>query len=194
MKSYRALRLASAFLLAALPLAGCGNALDDEGSSPSGSYITADVDPQLVEQDIYLQLCSSGDFESGITEGQAVVTIYNDSLPNTPAGQATNHDVRMSRYRVDYTGQDKSVHIPSFDGGGASIVVPADGSAKMTVVVMPYSTQEYIRSHYLTTDDGSTLNLRATVTVWGEDVFHVTVSEQVQLTVTVANFDRCAAK
>lgn len=190
----------SAILLAALPLAGCGNALDG-GSSPSGSYITAEVAQDSIEPDIFLTVCSESidedtgvvtyEYESGLTNTYVTVTLHNDSTPTTPEGSSTNNDVTMSRYRVDYTGLNKSVSIKSFDGAGSTVIVPKDGSATMTVNVMSLETLEYIRSHYPSIGSGQTLELRATVTIWGEDAFEVRVSTQVEVTLVVAEYDRC---
>jgi len=174
MKSYRAPRLASAILLAALPLFGCGNPLDG-GSSPSGSYIRVEsVDPRTLEPNI-------AESSNSIT----TVTMRNESAPNTPEGQWTNSYVTMSRYRVDFTGLNMSASIPSIDGGGQTVGIPPDESADMDVLVMDAATLEYIRSHYPTVGNGGSLTLRATITIWGEDAFKVTVQTEAQVTVVV---------
>jgi hypothetical protein len=176
MKSYRAPLLASAIILAALPLIGCGNPLDG-GSSPSGSYIRVEsVDPRTLEPNIAENLNS-----------YTTVTMRNESAPNTPEGSWTNSYVTMSRYRVDFTGLNMSVSIPSIDGGGQTVGIPQDGSAEMDVLVMDAATLEYIRSHYPTVGEGGSLTLRATITIWGEDAFKVTVQTQAQVTIVVSN-------
>ena len=196
MKPYRCWLLMSALLLAALPLTGCGNALEG-GSSPSGSYVTAEVAQESIEPDLVLSVCSTDPdtgeitYEGGLTNTYATVTLYNDSTPNTPEGSSTNNDVTMSRYRVDYTGLNKTVTIKSFDGAGSTVKVPKDGSAEMLVNVMSLETLEYIRSHYPTVGtNGETLELRATITIWGKDVFDVTVSTEVDVTLVVGEYDR----
>jgi hypothetical protein len=176
MKSYHAPRLASAILLATLPLFGCGNPLEG-GSGPSGSYIRVEsVDPRTLEPNI-----------AESANSYTTVTMRNESAPNTPDGQWTNSYVTMSRYRVDFTGLNMSVSIPSIDGGGQTVGIPKDGSASMDVLVMDAATLEYIRSHYPTIGNGESLTLRATITIWGEDSFEVTVETEAQVTLVVNN-------
>jgi hypothetical protein len=93
----------------------------------------------------------------------------------------------MSRYRVDFTGLNMSVSIPSIDGGGQTVGIPQDGSASMDVLVMDAATLEYIRSHYPMVGNGESLTLRATITIWGEDAFKVTVQTEAQVTLVVNN-------
>lgn len=174
MKSYRAPRLASAILLAALPFLGCGNPLDG-GSGPSGSYIRVEeVDPRTIEANI-------AEDSSAIT----TVTMRNESAPNTPEDSWTNSYVTMNRYRVDFTGLNMSVSIPSIDGGGGSVGIPRDESAEMDVLVIDAATLDYIRSHYPSVGNGSSLTLRASITLWGEDSFKVTVQTTAEVTVVV---------
>jgi hypothetical protein len=174
MKPYRASRLASAILLAALPLLGCDNPLDG-GSGPSGSYIrVVSVEPRSLEPNIMENINS---FTS--------VTMKNESTPNSPIDKPTNSYVTMSRYRVDFTGLNMSVSLPTIDGGGQTVGIPADSSASMQVLVMDAATLEYIRSHYPQVGSGGSLTLRATITIWGEDAFKVTVQTQAQITLVV---------
>jgi hypothetical protein len=187
----------SAILIAALPLAGCGNALDG-GSSPSGSYITAEFVQETLEPDIFLSICDvdpdTGEitYEPGLTNTYATLTFHNNSAPNTPAGESTNNDVTMSRYRVDYTGLNKSVSIKSFDGPGSTVIVPKDGTAQMIVNVLSLEALDYIRERYPTVGNGETLELTATITVWGKDPFDVDVqSNKIDTTLIVDNYDRC---
>jgi hypothetical protein len=184
-------------LIASLPLFGCGNALDG-GSSPSGTYITASADQSAtLEPDIFLTICTEATetspavYESGLTNTYLSVTFHNKSAPNTPEGQSTNNDVTMSRYRVDYTGLNKTVKIKSFDGAGSTVIVPKDSTASMTVNVMPLEILEYIRNHYPTIGVSEGLELRATVTIWGEDPFDVTVQTQVEVTLSINDYNRC---
>jgi hypothetical protein len=197
MKLYRGTLLASAILITALPLFGCGNALEG-GSNPSGSYLrVTTVTPDKFEPDIFLTVCAvnttTGEltYETGITNTYASVTLKNESAPNTPTGESTNSYVTMQRYRVDFVGTNMTVSIPSIDGAGQTVGIPADGIGSMTVVVMDLATLEYIRSHYSSVGNGETLNLRAKVTMWGVDAFQVPVQAEVQLTLIVDEYDRC---
>ncbi len=201
MKPYRGTLLASAILLSALPLSGCGNALEG-GSNPSGSYIRVQsASADSYEPDLFLSICSSStdtetgvttyDYESGLTNTYATVTMINESAPNTPAGSSTNSYVTMSRYRIDFSGVNKDVSIPSIDGSGQSVGIAADASGTMTVLVMDLDTLEYIREHYSTIGNGESLTLRATITIWGEDAFQVSVSTEAEITLVVDDYDRC---
>jgi hypothetical protein len=174
MKAYRASRLASVILLATLPLFGCDNPLEG-GSGPSGSYIRVDsVVPRILESSIAENVNSF-----------ATVSMVNESAPNSPDDKPTNSYVTMSRYRVDFTGLNMSVSLPTIDGGGGTVGIPADASGSMEVLVMDTATLEYIRSHYPIVGNGGSLTLRATITIWGEDAFKVTVQTQAQATVVV---------
>lgn len=190
MKPYRGSLIMSAILIAALPLAGCGNALDG-GSSPSGTYITAEAAQETLEPDIFLTLCPSGEYEPGLFNTYATIVLHNASAPNTPTGESTNNDVTMSRYRVDWTGLSKTVSIKTFDGAASTVIVPKDGTAEMIVNVMPLETLEYIRNHYPTVGNSEGLELRATVTIWGEDPFDVTVQTKVEVTLSVNDYNGC---
>jgi hypothetical protein len=183
MKPYRAPLLASAILLATLPLSGCDNPLEG-GSSPSGSYIrVVSVEPRTLEPNIAENLNSF-----------TTVTMKNESAPNTLDNpntewieDHTNSYVTMSRYRVDFTGLNMTVSIPSIDGGGQTVGIPPDQSGSMEVLVMDAATLEYIRSHYPTVGSGGSLTLRATITIWGEDSFKVTVQTVAQVTLVVSD-------
>lgn len=203
MNPYRGVLLASAILLAALPLSGCGNALEG-GSSPSGSVIRlVSVAPATLEPDIYLSVCEPGSidpatgevtpatYESGLTNTRVTVTMRNESRPNTPDGSSTNSYVTMSRYRVDFTGLNKTVSIPTIDGAAQSVGLPPEGVGTMEVLVVDFATLDYIRNHYPTIGYGESLTLRATITIWGEDAFKVRVSTQAQVTLVIDNYDRC---
>jgi hypothetical protein len=200
MKPYRGRLLATAILATSLSLFGCGNALEG-GSTPSGSNITAEAAQTSLEPDLFLTVCSTSidpvtgivtnTYESGLTNTYGTATLHNNSTPNTPTGSSTNHDVTMNRYRVDFTGINKTVSIPSIDGPSQSVIVPKDGTATMTVLVMDFATMEYIRSHYSTIGNGESLTLRASVTIWGEDVFQATVETTVDFTLVVDEYDRC---
>lgn len=190
MNPYRGTLLTAAVLLAALSLSGCGNSLDG-GSGPSGSYIRVlGVEPNIFEPDLYLTRCDE-DFEPGLTNTYATVTMINQSAPNTPTGQSTNSFVTMNRYRVDFAGVSKTVSIPSIDGGGQSVGIAADATGVMTVLVMDLNTLDYIRAHYPTIGNGESLTLRAVITVWGEDSFKVRVSAEAQVMLVIDNYDRC---
>jgi hypothetical protein len=200
MKPYRGTLLASAMLLASLPLFGCGNALD-EGSSPSGSYITATASESSIEADVYRKVCSqTTDETTGVTtytyetgsdgpvNHSIQVTLSNDSTPNTPSGSSTNSLVTMSRYRVDFTGTSQKVSLQPIEGA-QTVTVPKDGTdVSMAVLVMDHETLEAIRSKY---GYANSLTLIAKVTIWGEDAFHVTVSTQVSVTIIVADYGSC---
>jgi hypothetical protein len=199
MKQYRAVLLASTMLVSTLPLLGCGNSLEG-GSGPSGSYIRVQgVTPTTLEPDIFLTTCSVDattgipTYEPGLTNSYATVTMVNQSAPNTPTGQVTNSYVTMNRYRVDFTGVSKSVSIPAINGAGQSVGIAQDGEGTMTVLVMDLDTLEYIRGHYATIGNGESLTLRATITIWGEDAFKVTVSTEAQITLVVDDYNRCGA-
>ena len=200
MKAYRGAVL-SVFLAAGLAMVwGCGNGLDD-GSDPSGSIIRVlSVSPDPADAftpDIIISECDTDDtgqvtFEPGITNSYAQVQMLNDSRPNTPDGQATNSFVTMSRYRVDFTGINKTVSIPSLDGGGQTVGIVPDGTGTMTVLVMDLPTLEYIRSHYPSIGTTEGLTLRASITVWGKDAFQADVSASADTTLVIENYDRCA--
>lgn len=195
MKRHRGTLLASAILLSTLPLFGCSNPLEG-GSDPSGSYIrVVSVVPGIVEQDIWLTLCDPGPppvFEPGITQGRTVVTLRNDPAPNSPPDNPTNSNVTMSLYRVQYTGINRAVTIPAFAVPGQSVGIVKNGTGTMSLLVMPYSVLDYIRTNYPTVGVSESLQLRATVTIEGKDAFDVDVSVQVEVTVTVEDYNRCA--
>lgn len=196
--------MSAGILLSTLPLLSCGNALEG-GSEPSGSVIRlVSVTPSTLEPDIILSVCTPGsvseegvvtppDYESGLTNTRVAVAMLNQSRPNTPEGQSTNSYVTMSRYRVDFTGLNKTVSIPSIDGAAQSVGIAPDGSASMEVLVIDFETLEYIRSHYPTIGRGESLTLRATITIWGEDAFKVQVQTEqpAEVTLVIDNYDRC---
>ena len=200
MKAFRGAVL-SVFVAAGLAaIGGCGNALED-GSDPSGSIIrVVSVSPDPADAftpDIFVDICDATadppDTEPGITNSYAQVTMLNDNRPNTPDGQATNSFVTMSRYRVDFTGINKTVNIPSLDGGGQTVGIVPDGTGTMRVLVMDLPTLEYIRSHYPTIGTTEGLTLRATITIWGKDSFQADVKTEppAETTLVIENYDRC---
>lgn len=173
MRPYRGVLVASFVLLAALPLAGCSNPLDG-GSGPSGSVIRVlSVTPLSIDLNVY-----------SATSTHVTVALTNESRPNSPT--ATNSFVTMGRYRVDFTGLNKTVSIPTIDGAGQSVGIAADGTASMDVIVVDPPTLDYIRNHYPTIGYGESLTLRATITMWGEDAFKVLVSAQAQVTIVLS--------
>jgi len=91
----------------------------------------------------------------------------------------------MSRYRVDFTGLNKSVSIPSIDGGGQTVGIAAGGSGSMSVLVMDAATLEYIREHYSEVGSGESLTLRGNITIWGNDFFGKTVKTGAEITIVV---------
>ena len=192
MKQYRAVLLASTILAAALPLFGCGNALDG-GSGPSGSYIrVSGVSPSNFEPDIFLTFCTAlAAFEANAVKNTyATVTLLNQSAPNSTT--PTSSFVTMNRYRVDFTGVSHNVTIPPINNGGQTVGIEADGSGVMTVLVMDLDTLEYIRSHYPTIGNGESLTLRATITMWGTDSFKVTVSPPpAEITLVIDDYTTC---
>ncbi|HWR97835.1 MAG TPA: hypothetical protein VN317_05375, partial [Candidatus Methanoperedens sp.] len=147
---------------------------------------------------IILSECSTDDtgkitYEPGLFVSYANVLMRNDSRPNTPAGQSTNSFVTMNRYRVDYTGSLPSgpVSIRPIDVGGLTVGIAPDGTGTMQVLVMDYARHDYILSHYPTVGTTDTLTLRATITMWGEDAFRAEVSTTAEVTLVIANYDRC---
>jgi hypothetical protein len=177
--------------LSLLPLSGCGDAEDWNGTDPSGSHIrVVDVTPTSLEPDVSETDCGGGKSDA-LTNSYVEVTLKNMSTPNTPTGESTNSYVTMNRYRVDYVGLDKTVQIPPIEGG-QSVGLAAEGTeASMTVMVMDIARLNYIRSHY---PIGSNDNLRllGKVTVIGTDAFQETVSTEVDVMLVVANYNRCS--
>jgi hypothetical protein len=182
-------------------LGGCGNGLDD-GSEPSGSIIdVVDVTPNptgAFTPDIYVSVCDVDDtgkitYEDGLTNSYANVQMVNNNRPTTPSGESTNSYVTMSRYRVDFTGLNKSVSIPSIDGGGQTVGIEPGSSGTMTVLVLDFATMEYIRSHYPAVGNPESLTLRATITIWGKDAFQADVQAIAQATLVIDNYDRCSS-
>ncbi|HEY6000365.1 MAG TPA: hypothetical protein VI078_13840 [bacterium] len=179
-------------------LGGCGNALDD-GSDPSGSIIrVVSVNPEpatAFTPDIFVDVCDASadppDTEPGIPNSYATVEMLNESRPNTPTGKSTNSFVTMSRYRVDFTGINKTVNLPSLDGGGLSVGIAPDGTGTITVLVMDLPTLEYIRSHYPTIGTTEGLTLRADISIWGKDAFQADVKATAEVTLVIENYDRC---
>jgi len=173
MKQYRGTLLAAAVLLAALPLSGCGNALEG-GSGPSGSYIrvTGVSKAPVGEVNVWMD-----------TSHVATVALTNESAPN--ALEPTNSRVELNRYRVEFTCTNRSgVSIPAI-GGAETVSLAAGAGGAMRVLVMDSSTIDYIRSNYPAVGNGDSLTLRATITIWGEDAFKVTVSVVAQTTFVV---------
>ncbi len=198
MKAYRS-ALVSFGVAGLLVLAGCGNALDG-GSDPSGSIVrvvSIDDNPEgAFTPDLYLSVCSvnaDGEptYEEGLFNSYAEITLLNDARPNAPTDAPGNTFVTMNRYRVDFTGINKTVSIPSIDGGGQSIGIAPDGTSMITVLLMDFATHDYIRSHYPTIGNSESLTLRATVTIWGEDAFGARVSVTAEVTLVVDNYSRC---
>lgn len=201
MKAFRGAVL-SVFVAAGLAaIGGCGNALED-GSEPSGSIIRiVSVSPDPADAftpDIFIDVCDANAdpivYEPGIPNSYAQIQMRNDSRPNTPSGQSTNSYVTMSRYRVDFTGLNKTVSIPSIDGGGQTVGIAPDGTGTMRVLVMDLPTLEYIRSHYSTIGTTEGLTLRATITAWGKDAFQADVKTDppADVTLVIENYDRCS--
>lgn len=198
MKAYRSAWF-SLGVAGLLMLGGCGNALEG-GSDPSGSIIrvvgVAPVPAGAFNPDIFLTVCDVDEdgvptYEPGITNSYANVTLLNDERPNTPPNQQQNSFVTMSRYRVDFTGLNKTVQIPSIDGPAQTVGIAPGGTGVMTVLVMDLASLEYIRSHYPTIGNTESLTLRATITMWGEDAFGARVSATAEVTLVVDEYDRC---
>lgn len=200
MKRYRGVA-AAVMMLAALPLLGCGNALEG-GSDPSGSVIrVVSVTPQgdAATPDLYLTQCTPpdeeagtpGTYESGLTNQWVTVLLRNDSRPNTPEGQSTNSYVTMNRYRVDFAGLNKTVTIRSIDGGGFSVGIQPDQQGNVLVLVLDFATMDYIRARYPEIGTGEHLTLRAHITIWGEDAFRVPVAAEADFTMILDDYDRC---
>jgi hypothetical protein len=189
MKPYRGALLAFAVLLSILPLIGCGDA-EDGGTDPSGSHIrVVSVSPATLEPDISETDCGNGTTD-GLTNSYVTVTLKNESAPTTPTDTSTNSYVTMSSYRVDFVGLDKAVQIPSIDGGGQSVGLSADGTEKpMTVLVTDIATLKYIRAHY--PPGSGSLRLLGKITLSGTDAFQVTVSTEADVTLVVADYNRC---
>ena len=93
-------------------LTSCGNPLEG-GSDPSGSVLRVTLvepsfgggDSDAAEADIHLTICDIDDegeidFEDSLFNEYAVVSVLNESRPNTPEGSSTNSFVTMNRYRV----------------------------------------------------------------------------------------------
>jgi len=199
MKAFRWAILTVCVAASATGLGGCGNGLDD-GSEPSGSIIrVVSVSPSPADAftpDVSLDICTQAtDTAPAKYEiapiSYANVEMLNDNRPNTPEGQSTNSYVTMSRYRVDFTGINKTVKIPSLDGGGFTVGISPGGTGTMSVLVMDLPTLEYIRSHYPTIGKTEGLTLRATITIWGEDAFTAGVSTTADVTLVVEDYDRC---
>lgn len=198
MKAFRGAVLSVLVAAGLAAIGGCGNALED-GSDPSGSIIrVVSVNPDPADAftpDIFVDVCDPTadppDTEPGITNSYALVQMLNDSRPNTPDDQATNSFVTMGRYRVDFTGINKTVRLPSLDGGGQTVGIAPDGTGTMRVLVMDLPTLEYIRSHYPTIGTTEGLTLRASITVWGTDAFQADVSAEADVTLVIENYDRC---
>lgn len=202
MKPYRGTLVAFAVVAVALPLFGCGNALEG-GSNPSGSYIRVQtVSPTSFEPDLYRTACtatedSNGDitytYESNaVTNHYATISLLNESAPNSPTGESTNSYVTMRRYTVSYTGVNKNVTIPNIEVGGATVGLAPGVPSSMTVIVIDLDTLEYIREHYRTIGNGESLTLRATITLYGEDAFKVTVSTQAEVTLVIDDYSTCS--
>ena len=204
MKAFRGAVL-SVFVAAGLAaIGGCGNALED-GSDPSGSIIrVVSVNPDPADAftpDIFVDVCDAdGRSARSLRAGD-----HQQLRPGADAqrqagrtrrtGQATNSFVTMSRYRVDFTGINKTVSIPSLDGGGQTVGIAPDGTGTMRVLVMDLPTLEYIRSHYPTIGTTEGLTLRATITIWGKDSFQADVKTDppAETTLVIENYDRCSA-
>ena len=202
MKAFRWAILTVCVAASATGLGGCGNGLDD-GSEPSGSIIrvvgVSPNPPEAFTPDIYISVCTAGTsttedtFEDGLTNSYANVEMMNDNRPNTPQGQSTNSYVTMSRYRVDFTGLNMSVRIPSIDGGGQTVGLAPGSSGTMTVLVLDFATMEYIRSRYPAVGNPEPLTLRATITIWGKDAFEADVQAIAEVTLVLDNYDRCSS-
>jgi hypothetical protein len=194
MKPYRGTLLASVALLAALPLFGCG----DAKNGGSGSYIRVEsISPSLFEPDVDRTICkisATGEptYEANNVKNQyASVTFVNQSAPTTPTGQSTASYVTLTNYRGRFSGVSRAVSLPDLNMGGWSTGVPADGTAKMNVLVMDLPTLAIIRDRYVAPGSSEELTLRATITVTGKDAFDNTVTTDVQVTIVVADYSAC---
>jgi hypothetical protein len=198
MKAFRWAILSVCVTASAAWLGGCGDGLDD-GSDPSGSIVRViSVSPNpttAFTPDIFVGVCSDTEgnetFEPGIQNSYAQVEMLNDDRPTTPENQSTNSFVTMSRYRVDFTGINMSVSLPSLDGGGQTIGIAPNGTNTMSVLVMDLATLDYIRSHYPAVGKTDSLTLRASITIWGKDAFQADVQATADVTLVVDNYDRC---
>ena len=93
---------------------------------------------------------------------------------------------------TDRNGQQFAANAAPVDGAGSTVLVPKDSTGAMLVNVMSLETLEYIRSHYPSIGtNGETLELRATITIWGTDVFGTKVSAEAEVTMVVGEYDRC---
>lgn len=185
-------------VLLALPLFACGDPYED-GSEPSGSVLrvmTVTSVGDAETPDLYLSACApseTGEFtyESGLTNAYVDVRLRNEDRPNTPAGQSTNSFVTMTRFRVDFTGLNRTVSLPSIDGGGSTVGIPPDSEGTMRVLVLDFATMDLIRARYPNIGNGESLTLRANITMWGEDAFGASVKAEALFTMAIDNYDRC---
>jgi hypothetical protein len=198
MKAFRWAILSVCVTASAAWLGGCGDGLDD-GSDPSGSIVrVVSVTPSpdtAFTPDIVRGVCTGTEGaetpEPGLQNSYAQVTMLNDDRPTTPDNQSTNSFVTMSRYRVDFTGLNMSVSLPSIDGAGQTVGLDRDTTGTMSVLVMDLATLSYIKSHYPAVGDTERLTLRASITIWGKDAFQADVQATADVTLVIANYDRC---
>jgi hypothetical protein len=172
-------------------LGACGNPLEG-GSEPSGSVIrVTDTTVDSGTQDLFF------------CEGQAVsyivatVSLRNDDRPNfedsPTTADGTASFVTMNRYRIDYAVLNMSATLPGIDGAGFSFGMDPGGTGDLTIFVITESVLEHIRSNYPEVGNGQAMEVRADITIWGQDAFQVDVSAQATATFTIDDFSPCTS-
>jgi hypothetical protein len=167
----------------------CGNPLEG-GSDPSGSVIrVTDTTLDSGTQDLYF---CEGDEVGYIT---ATVSLRNDDRPNfedqITTADGTASFVTMNRYRIDYAVLNMSATLPGLDGAGFSFGMDPGATGDLTIFVITESILEHIRSNYPEVGNGQAMEVRADITIWGQDAFEVDVSAQATATFTVDDFNPC---
>jgi hypothetical protein len=169
----------------------CGNPLEG-GSEPSGSIIrVTDTTVDTGLQDLYF--CEGG----AVNYITATILLRNDDRPNfedqLTTADGTASFVTMNRYRIDYAVLNMSATLPGIDGAGFSFGMDPGGTGTLTIAVITESVLEHIRSNYPEVGNGQAMEVRADITIWGQDAFQVQVSAQATATFTVDDFNPCLA-
>jgi hypothetical protein len=177
-------------VLAAL-VGACGNPLEG-GSEPSGSVIrVTDTTLDSAIQDLFF---CEGDAVSYIV---ATISLRNDDRPNfedqITTADGTASFVTMNRYRIDYAVLNMSATLPGLDGAGFSFGMDPGAAGTLTIPVITESVLEHIRSNYPEVGNGQAMEVRADITIWGQDAFKVVVSAQATATFTIDDFNPCLA-
>ena len=114
-------------------------------------------------------------------------------LAATSDGDAATRTIyNHTRYRIDYAVLNMSATLPGVDGAGFSFGMDPGGEGTLTTALVPESVLQHIRSNYPDVGNGRAMDVRADITIWGEDAFQVDVSAHATATVIIDDINPCS--